>query len=248
MKFSDPYIEGILIKRYKRFLADIELSDGNIITAHTPNTGEMTGCSTPGAKVWLRDTGNPNRKYPYSWEMVEAAPDVLVGIHTGLSNKLVEEAILNGLIKELLDYNNIRTEVSYGNENSRIDLLLEHSDSTNDHNELCYVEVKNVTLVENDIAYFPDAVSKRGTKHLRELMQMVSQGHRAVIFYCVQRNDAHEFRPSENIDPEYTKTLCKAVDMGVEALAYCATVSPTEIKLVQSLPVIIQSSGISDIS
>ena len=247
MKFSAPYIEGILIKRYKRFLADIELTDGNVITAHTPNTGAMTGCSTPGAKVWLRDTGNPNRKYPYSWDIVEAAPDVLVGIHTGLSNKLVKEAILDGVIKELLDYSNIRTEVSYGNENSRIDLLLERSDSTDDHNSLCYVEVKNVTLVENGIAYFPDAVSKRGSKHLRELMQMVSQGHRAIIFYCIQRNDAHEFRPAENIDPEYTKTLYEAVNMGVEALAYCATVSPTEIKLVQSLPIIIQPTGRSDI-
>jgi len=247
MKFSDPYIEGILIKRYKRFLANIELTDGNVTTAHTPNTGAMTGCSTPGAKVWLRDTGNPNRKYPYSWEMVEAAPDVLVGIHTGLSNKLVKDAILDGVIKELHDYNNIRTEVSYGNENSRIDLLLERSGSTDDYNSLCYVEVKNVTLVENGIAYFPDAVSKRGSKHLRELMQMVSQGHRAEIFYCIQRNDAYEFRPAENIDPEYTKTLCKAVNMGVEALAYCATVSATEIKLVQSLPVIIHSTGISDI-
>lgn len=241
MKLSGPYIKGTLIKRYKRFLADIELENGTVITAHTPNTGAMTGCSTPGAQVWLRDTGNPDRKYPYSWEIVEVKPDVLVGIHTGLSNKLVQEAIENVVIKELQGYSNIRTEVPYGNENSRIDLLLERTESTMNSHKQCYVEVKNVTLLENNIAYFPDAVSLRGTKHLRELIQMVSEGHRAVIFYCVQRNDAHEFRPAETIDPEYTMTLCEAINQGVEAFAYAATVSTTEIKLVKSLPVVIPS-------
>jgi len=237
MKFSESFIEGILIKRYKRFLADIELSDGNIITAHTPNTGAMTGCSTPGARVWVRDTGNPKRKYPYSWEIVEAAPDVLVGIHTGLSSKLVQEAITNGVIKELQGYNNIRAEVPYGNEKSRIDLLLEKKASSNaDH---CYVEVKNVTLLEDSIAYFPDAVTTRGTKHLRELMKMVNQGHRAVIFYCVQRHDANEVRPAASIDPAYSETLRKAIQTGVEAMAYRARVSIKEIKLVKTIPVLI---------
>lgn len=180
MKFSEPFIEGTLIKRYKRFLADIELTDGKIITAHTPNTGAMTGCSTPGARVWVRDTGRPDRKYPYSWEIVESNHDVLVGIHTGLSNKLVQEAILNGVIKELQNYHNILTEVPYGDEKSRIDLLLKKDDA-NDTGQ-CYVEVKNVTLVENNIAYFPDVISIRGTRHLRELMEMVNQGHRGRDF------------------------------------------------------------------
>ena len=253
MKFSEPFIEGTLIKRYKRFLADIKLADGNIITAHTPNTGAMTGCSTPGARVWVRDTENPNRKYPYSWEIVEAGPDILVGVHTGLSNRLVEEAITNGVIKELQGYNIIRAEVPYGDENSRIDLLLEkcgsadqgvtNHRSTDYQNKRCYIEVKNVTLVENNIAYFPDTVSIRGTRHLRELMKMAKQGHRAVIFYCVQRSDAIEFRPAKKIDPEYTETLCEAVHAGVEALAYRADVATTEIKLQQSLPIIIQPSG-----
>ncbi len=239
MKFSDPYTEGILIKRYKRFLADIELEDGAIITAHTPNTGAMTGCSTPGSRVWLRDTGNPDRKYPYSWEIVETKPDVLVGIHTGLSNKLVHEAITNGVITELQNYQQILSEVPYGDEKSRIDLLLRKDDSTD--TEQCYVEIKNVTLVEDNIAYFPDAVSARGTKHLRELMKMVDQGHRAVIFYCVQRNDATGFRPAQTIDPLYAETLRLAVQTGVEAMAYIAEISTEEIKLVQSIPVSIKN-------
>lgn len=237
MKFSEPFIEGNLINRYKRFLADIELADGKIITAHTPNTGAMTGCSTPGARVWVRDTGRPDRKYPYSWEIVESNHDVLVGIHTGLSNKLVQEAILNGVIKELQNYHNILTEVPYGDEKSRIDLLLKKDDA-NDTGQ-CYVEVKNVTLVENNIAYFPDAISIRGTRHLRELMEMVNQGHRAVIFYCVQRSDATEVRPAASTDPAYTETLRKAVQTGVEAMAYRARVSTKEIKLVESIPVLI---------
>ena len=237
MKFSDPYIKGILIKRYKRFLADIELEDGSVITAHTPNTGAMTGCSTPGSRVWLRDTGNPERKYPYSWEIVEARPDVLVGIHTGLSNKLVLEAIEDGVIEELQNYQQILTEVPYGEEKSRIDLLLKKDASVD--SEQCYVEVKNVTLIEDNIAWFPDAVSVRGTKHLRELIKMVEQGHRAVIFYCVQRNDAVEFRPAETIDPIYSETLQRAVQAGVEAMAYIAAVSTEEIKLTQSIPVAI---------
>jgi len=237
MKFSEPFIEGILIKRYKRFLADIELADGSIITAHTPNTGAMTGCSTPGARVWVRDTGKPDRKYPYSWEIVESNHDVLVGIHTGLSNKLVQEAISNGVIKELQSYYNILTEVPYGDEKSRIDLLLKKDDAND--TEQCYVEVKNVTLVENNIAYFPDAISIRGTRHLRELMKMVNQGHRAVIFYCVQRSDATEVRPAVSIDPAYSETLRKAVQTGVEAMAYRASVSIKEINLVEPIPVLI---------
>jgi len=239
MKLSDPYIDGILIKRYKRFLADIELEDGTVITAHTPNTGSMAGCSTPGSRVLLRDTGNPERKYPYSWEIVEAKPDVLVGIHTGLSNKLVQEAISNGVIKELQNYQQILAEVPYGDEKSRIDFLLKKDDSADA--EQCYVEVKNVTLVKNKVAYFPDAVSVRGTKHLRELMKMVEQGHRGVIFYCVQREDAMEFRPAEAIDPLYSETLRRAVQTGVEAMAYIAEVSAEEIKLIQSIPVFIEN-------
>ncbi|MFK8067290.1 MAG: DNA/RNA nuclease SfsA [Gammaproteobacteria bacterium] len=237
MEFESLLIKGILIKRYKRFLADITLDNGSQITAHTPNTGSMRGCSEPGSTVWLRDTKNPDRKYPLSWEMVEATSNsntnVLVGINTLLSNSLVEEAIRNGVVTELQGYDQIRREVKYGEENSRIDLLLEHNEKP-----ACYVEVKNVTLVEDNIAYFPDAVTKRGSKHLRELIAMVEQGHRAIIFYCIQRNDVREVQPADEIDPEYGQLLRTAINSGIEAIAYSAKISPVEIELVKSIPVI----------
>ena len=233
MVFPGNLIEGILIKRYKRFLADIELPGGKIITAHTPNTGSMKGCCGPGSRVWVSDSGNPKRKFPLTWELIEVKPHILVGINTGLPNKLVKEAIENGNIKELQGYGNIRQEVSYGEENSRIDLLL------TDHKlGSCYVEIKNVTLVERNIAYFPDAISKRGTKHLRELINEVKRGNRATIFYSVQREDVEEVRPANHIDPEYGETLRVAIESGVEAIAYGAKVSTTEIKLEKQLPVV----------
>lgn len=234
MKFSVKLTEGKLLRRYKRFLADVELLGGEVVTVHTANTGSMTGCSEPGSKVWLSKSDNPKRKYPLSWELVEVKPAVLVGINTLLSNKLVEEAINAGLVAPLSGYSTIRREVRYGIENSRIDLLLE-SDSASD----CYVEVKNVTLMKEGVALFPDAVTERGTKHLRELAEMVRQGKRAVIFYCIQRADALEFRPASEIDPLYAKTLAEAIDEGVEALAYCAEVTNREVKLVREVPVMI---------
>lgn len=238
MEFDSPLIRGTLIKRYKRFLADITLENGDQITAHTPNTGSMKGCSEPGSTVWLRDTKNPDRKYPLSWEMVEAKPGVLVGINTILSNSLVAEAIENGIISELQGYDLIRREVKYGEENSRIDLLLIDEKKESENKPDCYVEVKNVTLVEGEIAYFPDAVTKRGSKHLRELQAMMKQGKRAVIFYCIQRNDVQEFRPADEIDPEYGQLLRGAINCGVEALAYTARISPQGIELIKSIPVV----------
>lgn len=229
-------MEGVLIKRYKRFLADVEMSDGRIVTAHTPNTGSMKGCAEPGMRVWLSDSGNAKRKYPLGWELVEVFPGVRVGINTGLSNRLVQEAIETGTIVELQGYNTIRREVRYGKENSRIDLLLERRGG-----QFCYVEVKNVTLVDGECAYFPDAVTARGTKHLRELAEMVSEGHRAVIFYCVQRDDAIEVRPADDIDPEYGKTLRQSLKKGVEALAYSAEVTPQHVCLRKMLPIICPS-------
>lgn len=235
VKFDSPLIKGKLIKRYKRFLADITLESGELVTAHSPNTGSMKGCSNPGSTVWLRDTQNPERKYPLSWEMVEAKPDVLVGINTLLSNSLVAEAINNGTVAELSDYDQIKREVKYGQENSRIDLLL--IDQANQRPD-CYVEVKNVTLMEGTTALFPDAVTKRGSKHLRELQMMVEQGQRAVIFYCIQRNDANEFRPADDIDPVYGQLLRESIKAGVEAIAYSAELSPMEIKLIKRVPVV----------
>jgi sugar fermentation stimulation protein A len=233
MRFGQNLIEGVLVRRYQRFLADVELPDGSLVTAHTPNTGSMRGCAVPGSRVWLRDSGNPKRKYPLSWELVEAEPGVLVGINTGLSNRLVEEAIIQGRIGALRGYDRIRREVRYGRENSRIDLLLSGDGPD------CYVEVKNVTLVEQGVALFPDAVTTRGTRHLRELAAMVEEGHRAVIFYCVQRRDAKQVQPADSIDPAYGWALREAVAAGVEALAFRAGVSTEGIELNRPLPVVL---------
>lgn len=232
MKFEQQLLVGTLIKRYKRFLADVQLADGSELTVHTPNTGSMMGCCTPGSRVWLSDSGNPDRKYRHSWEMVESLPGVITGINTHLANKLVQEAINTGVITELQGYDSMRAEVKYGRENSRIDILLESAGRS-----CCFVEVKNVTLVDNNTAYFPDAVSKRGTRHLRELEQIVRDGQRGVILFCIQRNDAREFRPADHIDAEYGKQLRDSIAAGVEALAYQALLTPSEIRLVERLPV-----------
>jgi sugar fermentation stimulation protein A len=242
MKFSRPLIHGTLVRRYKRFLADVVLTSGEQLTAHTANTGSMLGCQTPGSRVWLSVSDNPRRKYQYSWEIVTAGTDAtLVGINTLLSNRLVHEAVSNGTIRELQGYRSIHTEVKYGRENSRIDLLLQPFDDARQNYQPsipCYVEVKNVTLVENRVAYFPDAVSKRGSKHLRELIEVVQQGNRGVIFFCVQRADAVEVKPADHVDVEYGQWLRRAVEQGVQALAYQASVTPTEIRLVKRLPVV----------
>ncbi len=165
MKLQHPLTPGRLLRRYKRFLADVELSDGTVVTAHCPNSGSMLGCAAPGSPVLLSRSGNPSRKLPYTWELVHAGA-CWVGINTGLPNRLVREGIEQGIVTELQGYGRIRQEVCYGAERSRIDLLLEEPG-------LCYVEVKNFTLVEDGVARFPDAVTTRGQKHLRELMAMV---------------------------------------------------------------------------
>ncbi len=224
------------MRRYKRFLADVELTNGKIVTAHTANTGAMTGCSDPGSRVWLSRSDNPKRKYTFTWELVEVAPGVSCGINTMLSNRLVREAIESGSISELQGYERIRNEVRYGVENSRVDLMLEAGAASERPN--CYVEVKNVTLVEDNAGLFPDAVSARGAKHLRELIDVAQKGERAVIFFCVQRKDCVEVRPADHVDEEYGKTLRQAMLNGVEALAYRFSVSPGEITIMDRLPVV----------
>ncbi len=233
MRLEGPWLAGRLLRRYRRFLADVRLDDGATITAHTPNTGSLKGCAEPGSRVWVRDTGDGSRKYPYSWERVEVGPGVLVGIHTGHSNRLVREAVEGGKIPDLQGYRKIRGEVRYGRERSRIDLLLE-----DDARPPCFVEVKNVTLVEEGVARFPDAVSVRGQKHLRELLTVVRQGGRGVVFFCIQRADAREFRPADDIDPDYGRLLRQALAGGVEALAWRARVSVEEIVLDRPVPVV----------
>lgn len=234
MKFESSLIPGILVARYKRFFADVRLDSGEVVTAHCPNTGSMLGCKETGSRVWISLSDNPTRKLRYTWELVEARPAVVVGLHTGRTNALVHEAIAAGRVSELAGYGEIRREVKFGRENSRIDLLLQGEGLPD-----CYVEVKNVTAAVSDsIALFPDAVSERGSKHLRELMHVVATGQRAVIFFCVQRGDVDEVRPADEIDPEYGRTLREAMAAGVIALAYRAEVSPEGIVVSTALPVV----------
>ncbi len=226
-------MEGVLLRRYKRFLADVRLEDGSDVTAHAPNTGSMIGCDEPGSRVWLLDTGNGRRKYPLSWELVEVEGGVLVGTNTGLANGLVREGIERGLIPELGGFASLRAEVPYGS-GSRIDLLLEDAAAGS-----CYVEVKNVTMAADGVAYFPDSVSERAMKHLLELAEVAGSGDRAVVFFCVQRDDVREFRPADSIDVRFGEALRQAVAAGVEPLAYIADVSTAGVSLSRRLPVVL---------
>lgn len=228
MKFEQQLIPGKLIRRYKRFLADVELEDGHVVTAHCPNSGSMKSCDTPGWPVRLSISDNPKRKLKYTWEMVHNGR-CWIGINTILANRIAVEAVQNGVIKELQGYTQLRREVKYG-QNSRVDLWLAKDD------QQCFVEIKNVTLVEEDgVYYFPDAVTTRGLKHLHELIQMVNEGHRAVMLFLIQRSDGSIFRPADHIDPEYGRMLRVAFEKGVEILPYLAQVTPTEIKVTQKI-------------
>ncbi len=232
MNYSKQLLEGRLIKRYKRFLADIELESGEVITAHCANTGAMTGCQPENARVWLSVSDNSKRKYPHSWELVELENKALACINTSITNRVVAEAIDQNLIDELSSYDELRREVVYGNEKSRIDMLLSSQDSR------CYVEVKHLTLkLGDELGGFPDAVSLRGQKHLRELMEQVSKGDRAVLLFAVMRNDVERVEPARVIDPEYAKLLATAAEQGVEIMAYKTHISPQGIQLLNRVPV-----------
>jgi sugar fermentation stimulation protein A len=232
-----PLVEGRLLGRRQRFLADVKLGDGgaaSTVIAHCANTGSMLGCKEPGSRVWLAAADAPKRKLAWTWELVEALPGVIVGIHTGRANGLVEEAIGAGRLPALAGYAGLRREVRYGSENSRIDLLLEDAGKPP-----CYVEVKNVTAaVDEGVALFPDAVSVRASKHLRELSAMVAAGNRAAIVFCCQRGDVHEVRPADAIDPAYGRALRAALAAGVEAYALAGCVTPEEIVLDRPVPVV----------
>ncbi|MAR91478.1 MAG: DNA/RNA nuclease SfsA [Pseudomonadales bacterium] len=234
MKFDPPLATGTLVRRYKRFLADITLADGTELTLHCPNTGSMKNCQAPGSTVWYSDSGNPKRKYRHTWELVQVGPKAIAGINTGRANALVKEAVLAGVIPELAGYEQVCSEVKYGSENSRIDLLLKAPSVR------CYVEVKNLTLGEGEIGYFPDAVTERGRRHLRELEAMVAAGHRAVLFFCVQHSGVVEARPADHIDPAYGAALRQAHRAGVEILAWQCQLSADEIRLHQPLPVVLE--------
>ncbi|PCM43092.1 DNA/RNA nuclease SfsA [Marinobacter sp. ANT_B65] len=242
MKFPQPLIEGRLIRRYKRFLADVRLPDGTEVTAHCPNTGSMLGCQPPDGRVWLSISDNPARKLPYTWELVETSPGILACINTARPNAQAREAIETGRISELTGYSHCRPEVKYGEEKSRIDLLLSGHETEPD----AWVEVKNVTLEENGQGFFPDAVTTRGQKHLRELMAQVALGDRAVLFFVVNHTGIETVRPADHIDQQYGQLLRQACDAGVEVIAYRANLanadgSPSgEMGLVEAVPVILE--------
>lgn len=220
---------GVLLKRYKRFLADVKLETGEIVTAHCPNTGSMKGCSEPGRTIYLSSHNNPKRKYKYTWELI-AMPTSLVGVNTLVPNRLVFKSIEQKLIPELSGYNRIQREVKIG-DHSRIDLML-----TDGGAKSCYIEIKNCTLVDETIAQFPDAVTSRGRKHLVELENLVKAGHRCMMFYFIQRMDAQVFRPADHIDPEYGRRLRQAVENGIEVLAYDVRINLQGIELNKNIP------------
>ena len=222
-------IPGTLIKRYKRFLADVRLETGEIVTAHCPNTGSMKGCSEPVRTIYLSSHNNPKRKYRYTWELI-AMPTSLVGVNTLVPNRLVFKSIEQKLIPELDAYNAIRREVKIG-EHSRIDLML--TDGSTKH---CYIEIKNCTLVSEGIAQFPDAVTSRGLKHIIELENLAEAGHRCMMFYFIQRMDAKVFRPADHIDPAYGRRLRRAVANGIEVLAYDVRIDLQGIELDKKIP------------
>lgn len=230
---SQLWQSGMLLRRYKRFLADVRLSDGTEMTIHCPNTGSMRHCVVPESPCWFSDSGNPKRKYRHTWEVATVPGGHLAGVNTGRANHLVEMALNAGRIAELAGYSTLRREVPYGQERSRIDFLLSDDDRAR-----CFVEVKSVTLMEQSgQGLFPDAVSERGRKHLRELMDIARGGDRAVLLYCVQHTGIDWVEPADAIDPAYGQALREAAAAGVEIVAYRADIRPEEARIELTRPV-----------
>lgn len=232
MKFDQELTKGKLLKRYKRFLADVELKDGTIVVAHCANSGSMLGLKDEGSSVWLSPNQNPKAKLDWRWELA-SQDDIPVGINTSRPNAIVEDAIKDGKIHELAGYKNSKREVKYG-KNSRIDILLADENKPD-----CYVEVKSVTLKRDipDTAEFPDSVTSRGAKHLEELSDMVKLGHRAVMVYLIQRSDCTKFTIAGDIDPKYLEAFKQAKENGVEAICYDCMVDQKAIELRNSIPI-----------
>ena len=231
-------VHARLIKRYKRFLADVRLDNDEVVTVHCPNTGSMKNCVEENAEIWLSDSDNPKRKYRYTWEYLTTSRGHRIGVNARKANLLVQSAIRYDLVEQLAGYKTIRPEVRYGDENSRIDLLLQDINRQD-----CYVEVKSVTLLEDPpsrgIGYFPDAVSERGAKHLRELIRMSQSDARSVLFFCVQHTGITEVRPADHIDSGYGKLFREALYSGVEVLAYKVRKSNNGFRLWRDIPVIV---------
>jgi sugar fermentation stimulation protein A len=236
MRFPAPLMPATLVKRYKRFLADVVLASGETVTAHCANPGAMIGLNVPGARVWLSRSDNPKRKLAHSWELIEVdlgSGAEFVGINTGYPNAIAAEAIAAGAIPELTGYAGARREVKYGR-NSRVDFLLEDP-----ARPPCYVEIKNVHLMRRPaLAEFPDAVTKRGAKHLAELSGMAAQGARAVMLYLIQIGSARSFSLARDIDPAYGRAFDLAKNAGVEAIAYRCTITREGIEVAESVPIV----------
>ena len=233
MQFDPELEEGRLVKRYKRFFGDIECADGSIVTAHCANTGSMLNCMAEGARVWFSRNDDPKRKLKATWELVETPHGRIACINTGRANRLIEEALTAGVITELAGFTQLRREVKYGEENSRADFCLLFGEQP------VFVEVKSVTLgfADSDTAAFPDAVTTRGAKHLRELTALANSGQRAVLIYCVNLTGIHAVRAAQEIDPDYAAALAEAKAAGVEVLAYGTTITPAGIAVTHALEI-----------
>ncbi|MCG2836644.1 DNA/RNA nuclease SfsA [Photobacterium sp. WH77] len=231
MNYTPSLQSATLIKRYKRFLADITLPDGTTTTIHCANTGAMTGCADPGSTIWYSTSDNPKRKYAHSWELTQTQDGHWICINTARANQIVVEALKNNHIPELSGYASLRTEVKYGTENSRVDIVLDDPSLPS-----CFIEVKSVTLLEDDgRGYFPDAVTTRGQKHLRELAEVAATGQRAVLFFAVLHSGIENVAAARHIDPVYDELLEQAEKAGVEVLCYRAEISPTALTLSQRI-------------
>jgi sugar fermentation stimulation protein A len=241
MRFAAPLIPATLVRRYKRFLADVILPSGEEITAHVANPGAMTGLAAPGTRVWLSKSDDPKRKLPYAWELAEVdfgGGVELVGVNTAYPNRLVHEALIADRIPECAGYPSLRREVRYG-ENSRVDFLLEGADRP-----ACYLEIKNVHLMRTPgLAEFPDSVTARGARHMQELATMVGAGARAMVLFLIQIGSAARFAPAADIDPAYAASLEAARSRGVEALAYTCAVTTEGIAVDKRVPIIAAFAG-----
>lgn len=227
MKFNTPLVHGRLVKRYKRFLADIKLDNGSIVKAHCTNSGSMNSCIEQNAEVYISVANDPKRKTKYTWEMIFINKS-WIGVHTTRPNQLVFDAIVKNEIPQLIGYNNVEKEVKI--KDSRLDIVAKNEQET------CYIEVKNASMKKGDCVLFPDAVTARGKKHLETLISLKEEGHRTVMIFVVQRSDVSEFGPAIEIDPLYSKTLKKAYKAGVEIIPLQAKITPYEIKISKQLP------------
>lgn len=230
MQFSPPLQSATLIQRYKRFLADVATPTGETLTLHCPNTGAMTGCATPGDTVWYSTSENTKRKYAHTWELTQTQSDAWICVNTMRANMLVKEALMADRLPTLTGYSVLKSEVKYGSEHSRIDFMLQAEDRRN-----CYIEVKSVTLADKAQGYFPDAVTLRGQKHLRELMSVAAAGDRAVLLFAVLHSAIDRFSPARHIDPKYAQLLSEAQRQGVEILIYKAELSAEIMSLTMPL-------------